>query len=89
MTTEQVEVIITPEIDRAILLFNYCFPKLRIKTGFSLNKNALIAVSNNDPIDYDVSQLPNTLDEIIALNNSIRRLYKKGLKAHLKEVATT
>ena len=89
MVAEQTEIIITPEIDRAILFFNYCFPKMRIKTAFSINKNALIAISNNDSVDYNLTTLPNTLDEIIALNNSIRRLYKRGLKEHLKEVATT
>ncbi len=89
MATEQTEIIITPEIDRAILFFNYCFPRMRIKTGFSINKNTLIAISNNNQVDYNLTALPNTLDEIIALNNSIRRLYKRGLKEHLKNVATT
>ncbi len=78
---------ITPEIDRAITFFNYCFPQFRIFTAFSLNKNCLIARSSDNKVDYNVSLIPNTLDEMYELNASVRRIYRRGLKTHLRNIS--
>ncbi len=80
MTDTRHMIITTPEIHRAIIFFNYCFPEYRIQVGYNVRVQSFYAYSESSNVDFSITH---------NLRNKIKQLINNPIKQQLKEAKQT